>query len=318
MDSKIALFVGIDDYPHATLRGCVRDATTLEMAFSTNYDHQPNFSTQLITSEKTDVTRAELKKQLRNLFAHRYDVAAFFFAGHGMVNDLGGYLVTVDSHQYEEGVSMADVLTWANQSPSREVMIILDCCHSGAFGTLSNVPGSHVYLRDGVSVLCASSASQQAIEESGRGLFSALVAEALYGGAADLLGRVTIAGVYAFVAQNLKVWEQQPSFRCNVSSMTPVRVCDPKIDLSVLHDLITYFPAFDFEFRLDPSFEADDRARWSPENALAYKALWAYRAAGLLEPVGHPHMWHAAMNNGSVRLTKLGQYYWHTVQAKRI
>src|SRR5262249_10419941 len=158
----------------------------------------------------------------------------------------------------------------------------------------------HAHLREGVSVLCASRASESAVEEGGRGLFTALVTEALYGDASDLLGRVTIADIYAFVDRNLRVWDQRPLFKCHVSSMTSLRNCDPKIELSVLRSLPQYFPTLDFEFRLDPSYEPEFPQQ-NEEKGKAYRDLRAYRAVGLLEAVDHPHMYWTAMNSKAVR-----------------
>jgi hypothetical protein len=43
-----ALIVGINDYPHAPLYGCVNDAATITQALSRNYDGLCQFSMQEI------------------------------------------------------------------------------------------------------------------------------------------------------------------------------------------------------------------------------------------------------------------------------
>ena len=53
------------------------------------------------------------------------------------MNDLGGYLVTQDATQYDEGVALQEVLKLANDSKVHEVVVLLDSCFSGAMG---NVP----------------------------------------------------------------------------------------------------------------------------------------------------------------------------------
>jgi hypothetical protein len=50
---------------------------------------------------------------------------------HGYIKSTGGYLVTVDAKKYDEGVSMDDILSLANQSKGKKRKYILDCCHSG-------------------------------------------------------------------------------------------------------------------------------------------------------------------------------------------
>jgi hypothetical protein len=58
---------------------------------------------------------------------------AKFNSGHGFINSLGDYIVTTDFEKYDEGVSMDDILKFANLSKAKDKIIILDCCHSGAF-----------------------------------------------------------------------------------------------------------------------------------------------------------------------------------------
>jgi len=134
--SKIALLVGLDDYPDSPLAGCVNDASRMAELLARHYDDDPNFECRILISSGSFVSRAVLKQAVDELFKRPAEVALLFFSGHGTANNLGGYLVTPDAKRYDEGVSMADVLTMANNSPARERIIILDCCHSGAFGQL--------------------------------------------------------------------------------------------------------------------------------------------------------------------------------------
>src|SRR5207302_10633723 len=84
-------------------------------------------------------TRAKVRQAIEQLFKDKAEVALLHFSGHGTVNNLDGYLVTQDAVAYDEGVSMSDVLKLANESKVDEVVILLDCCHSGNLG---NVPAS--------------------------------------------------------------------------------------------------------------------------------------------------------------------------------
>jgi hypothetical protein len=314
---RIALVVGINHYQDSMLKGCINDAQEINKVLSINDDLSPNFSTKLLVSSDEPITRSVLRENIDHLFSCDAEIAVLYFAGHGTINNLGGYLVTQDAKRYDEGVSMVDVLTMANQSRSREVVIILDCCHSGALGALPAIANDKAHLREGVSVLCASRPYEYALERGGYGLFSALVCEALYGGASNLLGIVTVADVYAFVDRNLKPWDQRPLFKCHVSTLAPLRKCDPTIDLSVLRLLPNYFQSPDYEFPLNPSYEPSSDYR-DPENEEIFGVLKAYRAAGLLVPIDEVHMYFAAMHSKSCKLTKLGKYYWHLAKARRI
>lgn len=206
---KLALLVGIDDYPTAPLAGCINDATRMYDLLHRHHDDSPNFECRKLLAPDEKVTRSTLKQAVEKLFERQADVALFFFAGHGTVNNLGGYLVTQDARKYDEGLSMADVLTMANNSPARERIIILDCCHSGAMGQLPAVNNNAAMLKEGVSVLSACRESEVSVEKCGGGLFTSLVSDALAGGAANVCGKVTIAGIYAYVDEALGGWDQQ-------------------------------------------------------------------------------------------------------------
>ena len=203
-----ALLVGIDDYTNAPLSGCVNDALRLANLLETNEDGAPNFSCKVMIAPGHSVTKASLREPLEHLFADEGDAALFYFSGHGTANNLGGFLVTQDATRYDEGLPMNQIITLANKSKVQEAIIILDCCHSGALGNLPEVDKLSVPLREGVSVLSASRASQVAVEVNQGGLFTTLIHDALSGGASDVVGNVTVAGVYFYcVIKNKPVLE---------------------------------------------------------------------------------------------------------------
>ncbi len=314
-----ALIVGIDDYSDTPLSGCVNDANKIAEMLRKNHDGSQNFECKVMTAPGEKVQKATLKKNIQELFAHEADVALLFFAGHGTVNNLGGYLVTQDAAQYDEGVSMQDVLSLANQSPVHEVVIILDCCHSGALGAVPALGNSNdlAHLRQGVSVLTASRDSQPSVEENGSGVFTTLVCAALDGGASDVIGDVTVASVYAYVDQVLGAWDQRPLFKSHVAKLIPLRTCKPVVDLPILRLLPKYFPDPSHEFPLDPSYEPDAEPD-HPEHEEIFGHLQKYRAARLLVPVGEEHMYFAAMNSKSCKLTPLGQFYLYLANSGKL
>ena len=157
-------------------------------------------------------------ERLERLFSTPAEVALFYFSGHGTEeNNLDGYLVTPDASQYREGVAMGEVLALATQSPVHEIVVIIDCCNSGHLGSLPVVDNQKSILREGISVLTASRSNEPAVEKAGRGLFTALVCDALDGGASDVLGTVSAASVYAYVDQALGAWDQRPLLKAHVS-----------------------------------------------------------------------------------------------------
>ncbi|MDZ7291634.1 MAG: caspase family protein [candidate division KSB1 bacterium] len=312
-----ALVVGIDHYQPNPLMGCVNDAKQMAALLSKNQDGSPNFSCKNLLSSESKITRALLRENLQELFGHQAEVVLFYFAGHGTLTKFGGYLVTQDYRENDEGVAMLDVLSLANQSNIDEVVIILDCCHSGALGLIPALQSAQVHLREGVSILCASRATQPAVEKDGGGIFTTLICGALDGGAADVTGAVTVAGLYAFVDQALGAWEQRPLFKSHVSRLLPLRKCHPVVELPILRRLPEYFPMADFEYPLDPSFEPT-----APEADKHHTDIFAhlqkYRDARLLVPVQEKHLYYAAMHSKACKLTPLGQFYWKLAHEGKI
>ena len=77
------------------------------------------------------------------------------------------------------------------------------------------------------------------------------VEEALKGGAADVTGHISIAGVYAFIDKALGPWEQRPIFKTNVTRFTSLREVKPQVDITVLRKIATYFETEDFKYELN-------------------------------------------------------------------
>jgi Caspase domain len=319
-EMRKALLVGIDEYkkPLRVLKGCVNDALRLEEILSTHEDGRRNFDCRTMAAGPDSVTGHELLESVDELFRVKADFALFHFSGHGTINNLGGYLVTQDSRAYREGVRMTDVIDLANQSPVEEILISLDCCHAGAFGNAPDKDNS-VELREGIAVLTASRDSQFAMEnetEDG-GLFSSLIGDALMGGAADILGQVTVGGVYAYVDQAFGGWDQRPLFKAHLERFNPIRECTPALDRRVVRRLPEYFETPLAVKPLDRSYEPTAEPK-DAEHEAVFADLQSMRASRLVEPLTEQHLYWEAMNEGGCRLTRLGQYYWRLAEAKRI
>ena len=54
------------------------------------------------------------------------------------------------------------------------------------------------------------------------------------------------------------------------------------------------------------------------ENVKKFQLLQKYNRVNLVVPEGAPHMWHAAMESKTCRLTALGEHYRKLVEKKRI
>jgi Caspase domain len=311
------LIVGINNYPNSPLTGCVNDASAIAAVLGAHGDGAPNFHVRLITSPSHTIDRAKLRAAIDALFSGDSDVALLYFSGHGTIRSTGGYIVTPDAKKYDEGVSMDEVLALANQSKAKDKIIVLDCCHSGALGTPTITGGSTAQLSEGLSVLTASRDFESALEVNGSGVFTALVVNALQGGAADLRGHITPGSIYAYVDQALGAWDQRPIFRTNVTRFTSLRTIAPPVPLATLRKIIEYFPSPQDEHALDPSYEFTDPSHDDAKVAV-FKDLQKYESVGLVVPVGEEHMYFAAMNSKSCRLTALGFQYWRLVNEKKL
>jgi len=316
---KRALLVGIDEYEQfQSLDGCVNDVDAIEPLLHRNEDSSPNFDTQKRTSATAGVTRDALLDDFDSLLCGGADVALLYFAGHGAGSATDVALVTEDGTPATPGIAFSEVLAKVAASSVREVILILDCCFSGGAGGIPQLASSATTLRDGVSILAASRGDQTAMETAnGRGLFSSLLGGALEGGAADVIGKVTIAGLYSYLDESFGAWDQRPAFKANVDRLHELRRCRPAVPLTELRQISELFPAADHLFRLDPSYEPDAELGNS-EHERVFSTLQKYRAAKLLEPVGAEHMYFAAMESKACRLTPLGRHYWQVATDGRL
>jgi hypothetical protein len=321
LSMRRALCVGIDNYAFGELHGCVSDAVKLATVLRSHEDGSPNFDVRELTApiggDPSLVTRPKLREEINELFRHPADVALLSFSGHGAENNLGGYLVTQDARGYDPGVWMMEVIDMANQSRAREVVILLDCCHAGHLGNISAIDNTKALLREGVSILTASRGSQVSVEVGGGGLFTSLVADALEGGAADILGDVSAPAVYAFVEAALGAWSQRPLFKSHVAQLIPLRKCHPSVPAPILRQLPTLFPLPAEDLPLTPEFESSSPTA-DPAKVEIFQKLQVLNRVYLLVPVGADHMYDAAMTSQSCRLTASGRYYWRLAKAGRI
>jgi hypothetical protein len=311
MVRKRALLVGIDDYGEGrSLNGCVNDVMALEPLLSFHDDGSSNFQCRRLVSTDDKVQRARLRLELDRLLAPAADVALFYFAGHGASGKSDVTLVTQESDPYDPGVALSEILGKIADSKVPHVIVLLDCCFSGAGGRVPAIGGNVALLREGLALLAASRGDQIAAEtDTSRGAFSSHLEDALRGGAADVLGNTSLAGVYSYLAESFDSWEQRPTFKANLEDMYSLRQCTPAIPLTELRQLTTIFSDADASLPLDPSYEPMLEPR-NAQNERIFGILQRFRNSRLVEPVGESHLYFSALNKGSCRLTPLGRHYW--------
>ncbi|SFO37643.1 Caspase domain-containing protein [Pseudonocardia ammonioxydans] len=323
---KRALCVGIDAYPGSPLTGCVNDASAIAEVLRKNEDGSPNFTVETLLGQSAadDISRPTLRSALARLFDNSRDkTLLFYFAGHGAKTPWGTELVTQDAVRDSLGVSVNDILVLANSSAALSITIILDCCFSGDLGNLTGLQEEstseqfrigRAILRDGVTILAASSPTETSDENDGHGLFTRILIDGLEGGASDHLGAITTLGLFGHAASSFDAWQQTPVLKTNVTTPTVLRTGPPWLDPNLLRDLPKHFPTEAHQLQLTPAHEGDGRplpagTTGSPEQQ-QFDYLGRLRNANLVTSDGkRDHYW-LAMESGCVYLTPLGRYFW--------
>jgi Caspase domain len=319
-----ALVIGIDHYHDFTsLSGCVHDAEAVASVLGRNADGTTNFTTPKVltaTSVQNAITRRALRDSVEALFSDDPEVALLYFAGHGYVDETGGFLCASECRDGNDGLALSDVMTFARNSNAKNKIIILDSCHGGIVGDRPG-GGSIAEISQGMTLLTASTEDQYSFEggNGAPGVFTNLLVDALSGAAANLVGDVTPGSVYAHIDQSLGPWGgQRPVFKTNVKSFVSLRKAAPPIAHDELLKLATLFPQPRFNFALDPSFEPERSQEQrdnpnipppDPTKTAIFKVLQNYARVNLVRPVEAPHMWHAAMESKSCELTVTGEHY---------
>jgi len=325
MGTRKAVVIGINDYPNgANLHGAVRDAKAISGILERNGDGSKNFDVKPYINVKT---ANDLIGLVNIAFQGDHDISLLYFSGHGYADSKDTYLVTPDYQPLTPGVSMELILKTARESGSRNNVIILDCCHSGAFGNMALFGGNAAVIYQGMTILTASKSNELSWEVNGMGVFTNLLLRALEGGAADIQGNITPGSIYAYVDQALGAFDQRPVFKTNVTKFTPLRKAKPPIDLDVLLKIKNYFPDPNKDRPLDPSYEKTNSKEElhlllepyaDPEKVAVFQDLQQFASLGLVVPVDTPHMYYAAMLSKSCRLTPLGLHYWSLVDRGRL
>ena len=205
--------------------------------------------------------------------------------------------------------------------------IILDSCFSGFMGNINTGGQNTAVINEGVTILTASRSTEASMESGGHGVFTSLLIEALKGGAADITGHVTVGGIYAFIDKALGPWNQRPVFKTNVTRFTSLREVEPQVDIKIIRKICNYFETENDKYELDPSFEPTNSLDTEHEvkepyakveNTRIFADLQKLEGIGLVVPVDEEHMYFAAMNSKSCKLTAIGKQYWRLVNEQRI
>ena len=136
MPDRLALIIAnsdFDDPKLCQLRTPLRDAEALAEVLGD--PEIGNFDVSLLVDEPEGVVR----RKIARLYAHRRksDLLLLYYSGHGIRDEHGDlYLAARDTEMELVGATALDaayVRARIDKSGSQRKVVVLDCCHSGAF-----------------------------------------------------------------------------------------------------------------------------------------------------------------------------------------
>ncbi|PZO57787.1 MAG: hypothetical protein DCF15_06530 [Phormidesmis priestleyi] len=246
--SRDALIVGINQYQSLpTLSAPAADAEAVAARLQTQGEFRVQRLPEVIlkgratVGNRSKVTTQKLEESLVQLFKPKgnnvANTALFYFSGHGLQREAGireGYLATSDADPDKGnfGLSLDWLRRLLQQSPVRQIIVILDCCNSGELLNFSEAdPGA----RNGTDRLfMAASREYESAYESLEGKHSVLTGALLSG--LDPYqkegGKITNYGLSEHVSQQLRGEIQQPLFENSGSEIVLTRVSGLKAAFS--------------------------------------------------------------------------------------
>ncbi|MEA5515307.1 caspase, EACC1-associated type [Nodularia sp. UHCC 0506] len=227
MAKKIALLIGISEYQPglARLPNAVNDVEAMQRVLVDS--ERGGFAEGDVTVLKNP-QRQDMENAIYHLYANRQkdDLVLFYFSGHGVTVENGDFYFSTSITQKNQGklvlptaVAAKSVHDWMNQSKSKRLVVILDCCFSGAFakGLTAKDSGAidlQQYLGgEGRAILTASTSTQYAFESDGLDLsiYTHYLVEGISTGAADQDGDGLIAVDELHQYAKSKVQEASPA-----------------------------------------------------------------------------------------------------------
>lgn len=209
-----ALLIGNSTYPAdehnlQTLKGPVKDIAALNRALA---DPSTGLFDDADVALLSEATSTRAIRALGRLFstAARDDVLLVYFSGHGKLDQSGRlHLCMQDTDSTDllsTAVSSARINEFADASRARNVVVVLDCCHAGAFrgGDLGEAvagPGRYV-----LASCRGTQLANDATVENGTSFFTQHLVDGLLRAAVDhdQDGYVTFSELYAYVDRRLR------------------------------------------------------------------------------------------------------------------
>ncbi|MBD2388856.1 caspase family protein [Cylindrospermum sp. FACHB-282] len=140
--AKIALLIGVSEYEpeFPPLPNAVNDVEAMQRVLL-NPEMGAFDNAEVLKNPQRQI----MEDAIYNLYANRQkdDLLLLYFSGHGVTEDTGDFYFSTRITRKDGGklmpttaVAARDVHLRMNQSRSRRMVVILDCCFSGAFGDI--------------------------------------------------------------------------------------------------------------------------------------------------------------------------------------
>jgi TonB family protein len=220
-ESHCALIIANSEYQDSVLRQLVAPTQDAEaLAAVLRNPSIGGFDVQTLVNETSYRVSEAIEAFLAD--RDRDDLLLLYFSGHG-IKDADGQLYFATSNTQHK--LLRSTAVWANfvndvmrQSRSRRQVLLLDCCHSGAFAKgmmaksgSASVGAGEVFEGHGRVVLTASDAIQYSFEgnnvegEGVRSVFTRTLVEGLESGRADLDsdGMVSLDELYDYLRKRI-------------------------------------------------------------------------------------------------------------------
>jgi hypothetical protein len=221
-----ALLIGnstypVDEHNLQNLKGPVKDIAALNRAL---IDGNTGLFDDLDVTLLPEASSTRALRTLSKFFgaADRDDVLLVYFSGHGKLDQNGRLHLCMQDTETTDllstAVSSTRINEFAEASRARNVVIVLDCCHAGAFrggdfGDAVAGPGRYV-----LTSCRGAQLANDATLENGTSYFTQHLVDGLLGAAADRDrdGYVDFSDLYAYVDHRLREEGKQiPQRRVN-------------------------------------------------------------------------------------------------------
>ena len=176
----------------------------------------------------------EIASQIHRAFklAKKDDLVMVYYSGHGKPNQSGDlYLTAVDTDLDElesSAIGISRIREFLNTSLSKQVIIILDCCYSGAAGrafaksTIEDQLKAQASQARGTYMMTASTGIQTALEKEGDrySVFTKHLIAGIETGDADTNhnGEITVDELYDYLHPRVRAESHQEPTRWNVDT----------------------------------------------------------------------------------------------------